>query len=478
MKRIAALAIMILSVFITSCGGPQVELLDFIGNDTTDVDYNGYEFNFEFGKEAGYDEDNMIYVYNINTIQGDALLSRIQQIKDEINVNINIAQKYDIYELQNVVMSGSEAIDACQHDRFNYMWIYAKAGLLYPITDFPEYIDLSETDKYGDANALEPGMIDSVPYVVNPVSWYGFETLDSHIMTYNIDLFEKYGITNFHEFYENGTWTWKTYEDEFLKKARVETADGILPAIWTDYRSLFDILMYSNGTEFITKDENGNTEVSLAPAKMIKAYDQGAEWCKNYPDIIDLTGGLFYTEVFCQEQALSTLALAHQLTTGEIVYNQFGHSFRYNIAPFPAGPDAEYGVWAQYLQRAEGWGICKTSNDPEIAAHTISLLFEPFEEFKEQSLFDFYNSNTFISETDTEIYFELMKNVRYNYTFGPSHDIGRGVAEVFGMGMKKGMSFAEVFEKNRTLLDEMVNDYMLPNYDYMYENYYSKLETE
>lgn len=480
MKKFSALvlsAVMLFSCLLLSSCGETVELMDFIGSDVESADYEGYVFECYFQNEAGYDEEKMLYVYDRNTLQGDALLSRMNEIKETINVNIEFNQECDIYEFQTAAMSRAIEADTCQLDRFNYMYNYAKAGLLYPITDFPDYIDLSLEDKYGAANVLEPGMVDSVPYVITPVCWPGFQPLDSYVLTYNTDIFSRNGLTNFHEFYENGTWTWETFENEFLKKAEVPTDSGLMPAIDTHYIAFFDALMYSNGTEFLSRNEDGTVKANTSPAEMIRAYEQGKDWCGKYSDRMVLITELFNTETFCREKAISVLALAEQLTTGDIAYNKFGHSFSYNIAPFPCGPDAVYGKWAQFMQRAEGWGICKTSKEPTVAAHTVALLFEPFPEVGSyEDLYEYYNHGTFLSETDTKIFFELMENVCYNYTFGPDHDIGRGVADVFGSGMKDGKSFAEIYEKHTHLMRELVYDYMLPNYDYMYENYYSRFE--
>ena len=145
--------------------------------------------------------------------------------------------------------------------------------------------------------------------------------------------------------------------------------------------------------------------------------------------------------------------------------------------PFPAGPDAPYGVWAQYMQRINGVGIATTSEEPEIAAHTISLWFEPFEEFGgRDGLYDYYDGSIFLTETDTEIYFELMENVRYDYTFWDQRDVGRQVHSDFGGDIRKGVGIAESMERNRNTINEMVYDFIEPNFDYMYENYYYQFD--
>ena len=125
----------------------------------------------------------------------------------------------------------------------------------------------------------------------------------------------------------------------------------------------------------------------------------------------------------------------------------------------------------------KGIGIAKASEEPNIAAHVISLLLEPFEDFGGRNgLEDFYNTSVFLSETDTQIFFDIMDNVRYDYPFWDQSDIGRQMAYDFSKAAVSGKSATEAFEKHKHLIEKMVYDYILPNYDYMYEHYYSTLE--
>ena len=119
----------------------------------------------------------------------------------------------------------------------------------------------------------------------------------------------------------------------------------------------------------------------------------------------------------------------------------------------------------------------EASEEPEIAAHTLSLLFEPFEDFGgRDGLYDYYDTTTFINETDTKIFFDIMQYARYDYTFWNQTDIGRDMAARFGESAKQGLSAAEAYDKYKHYIDEMVYDFILPNFDYMYENYYYQFD--
>ena len=459
---------------LVSCSGQAPELMEFLSTETSgDYDFEGYKYYFYHENIPGAVEELIIYTYDKNTVQGEALLNRVNEIKTKYNAEVIFNQQLNDSQFQMQSMSGVLQADACCFTYLNAMQLFAKNGLLYPITDFSSQIDLSEADKYGDANILEPGMYESVPYVVCPLYWPGYQALDSFILVYNTDLLYPNGITEFHEFYENGTWTWKTFENEFLAKFRVPNNDGgYVPAFAAGYGPLFDMLMYSNGTEFITRNAEGNNVVNLYPQEFVTAYQQGLEWCRDYADVLDVKDGSLYMGYYLLGEAGATLSTAEHVTVGAVAYNP--NEFNYHIMPFPCGPDATYGEWAQFVQRAQGFGIPKSSKDPEIAAQILSLLLDPFEELGgEAGLYDFYESMTFPDATDANIFFELMEYTRYDYTFWDKADVGRSMASSFGTAMNQGKSAAEVYDMYKNKIEYMVVECMLPNFDYMYDNYYS-----
>ncbi len=473
-KLFSVIAMILISVMaFSACESTAVELLSFIDEAAGSADYEGYDFTIYF-ESAQYDPAETIFVYDKNTLQGEALLKRIDDIEKEINVNIGFNTQYTHITYQTAAMSGNVNADAITFGYMNAMLVMANGGFLHPITDFPEYIDLSDTDKYGTAPVLEAAMIDSVPYAVQPCYWPGYQSLDCYILTYNKDLTIPNGIPDFHEFWENETWTWETYEKEFLERAKVERSDGYLYAMSMVPIQYFSSLFYSNDVQLVRKNAAGENVVNPYPDEFVHAYETGLHWATTYKDTICFESGVASIDNFMNEMSMVGLAFASQVTTGAVAYDA---KFNYGLMPFPCGPDATYGIWGQYMDRISGLGIAKTSEEPAIAAHTLSLLYEPFEEFGgENGLYDYYNTNIFLTETDTEIFFKLMENVRYDYTFWERSDVGRQVHSDFGTAIKQGIGVSEAMQRHRNTIEEMAYDFVLPNYDYMYENYYSKLE--
>ncbi len=470
--KLKKLTLALLSILmLTACSGETVELLSFI-DESSSIDYEGYQCYFHAQK--GSDVETHILDYDRTTLQGEALSKRIDDIKNEINVEIIIEKNYDEYTYQIAAMSGLVKADIIFIRYMNAMQMLASGGFLYPITEFPDHIDLKDTEKYGGANVLEPAMIDSIPYAVQPLYWPGYQTTENMVLVNNTDMLSMNGITNFHEFYENKTWTWDTFENELLKKFNVRNSNGIVHALSVKDSEFFDMMIYSNNVQFVTKNSNGENVVDTFPKSFVTAYDKTLEWLTTYENI-DSDNDWESVEDFLNENAAVTLALGDKVTIGDIAYKS--SSFSYNIMPFPSGPDAPYGKWANFVMAMKGIGIAKASAEPNIAAHTISLLLEPFEEFGGRNgLTDFYNASVFLSETDTKIFFDIADDVRYDYTFWDQSDVGREMAYDFSKAAVSGKSATEAFEKLKHLIEKMVYDYILPNYDYMYEHYYSTLE--
>jgi len=163
MKRILIISALVFCIFITACGTQQT-LMPFIAKlSSGEYDFDGYKFYFYHENNPVINPDMYIFTYDKNTQQGEALMNRVNQIETDYNAEIIFNQDLDDSQFQTQTMSGVIHADVCNFTYLNAMQLFAKYGLLYPITDFSEQIDLSQEDKYGAANMLEPGMYKGVP---------------------------------------------------------------------------------------------------------------------------------------------------------------------------------------------------------------------------------------------------------------------------------------------------------------------------
>lgn len=472
MKKLKSVIASLLSIMLlSSCAGSGPELLDFIGDTSSKQNFDGYTVKI-YQSETDEDERIELFGYNIGSIEEAALKSRIAEIEKDYNITILFNNDFDRESIRLKLSAGDFDADIVYYEGFGAMQDFAKAGFLCPMTDFPDQIDLSDAEKYGGANVLEGAMINSVPYAVQPVQWPGFQALNCFFLVYNSELFAQNGLTDLHEFYENETWTWDTFETELLEKAaslNLQTTDGPMYTLSTHRGNLFSSLVYSNNTQYITKNEAGENVVNPYPTTFVHALEKGLEWGSKYNDTIDLSQGFWEIDDFLMGNALTTLATSEAVTTGGVAYNKYG-SFEHRIMPFPVGSDAPYGMWSQYMQRIYGMGIPVSSKEPEIAATVISALFEPLEGMED--LYEYYSNYTFNTQLDADIYMAAGQFVRYDYTFDGGSDLNRTLSNTFGSALKSGKSAQEIMDSQRNAMVSLIENYMLENYDYMYENYY------
>lgn len=478
MKRIISIFILSAILLISACGAAPVELLDFLGAETNGYDFGGVEISISSTYIMPADNSdvgafNKLF-FDANTIFGDAILDRAEAIEKNLNVTLNF-KNHARDQVRMLLMANSLDADIVNYIEFGDMQNFAAAGYLLPITDFADIIDLSQTEKYGGANVLEGAMINSVPYAVQPVSWPGWEPAECYVMAYNRDMFSENSIVDPQEFYENKTWTWDTFENEYLAKVNIETSLGKIPVLGTGPVPLFYGLSYSNDVQYVKRNAAGEYVVDATPAELIEALEEGRSWVTTYGSNIDLSAGYWDFNEYMDERALMTLTAPEQLIYGGLAY---GVEFLSGLMPFPCGPSMEYGIWGQAIQRIRGFGITRTSSEPEVAAHVIAQLFEPFDDYI-GSREEYYDTYVFASDSyDTEIYFAITENTRYDYTFDGGSDLFRSITNNLAGVLRAQSTVSEAVQSYSGAIESIAEEYIFPNYDYMYKNYYSIRDAE
>lgn len=462
MKKISAIIALSLTLFLTACN--SATLVDFIGDESSDTDFGGCVIHFYLENDT---ENTTQIAYQDNTPQAEALLTRIDNIEKEANCTIALDKDTDKGVVELKLMSGNFDADILSYSGSNVLREWAAANLLYPINGFPDVIDITDAKKYGSLNVLEAAMIDAVPYAVSPVQWPGYQPAECYVMVYNEEMMKENGLTDLHEYYENKTWTWDTFENEFVAPTNIQNEEGLLPVLQTDEPDFYQCVVYSNDVQFIKKEADGTYVADPCPDSFVKAIEWGQNLIKNYGDKILSNTDSYALEEYLSGKALSAFAITSQATVGRIAYNELGN-FTSRIMPLPCGPNCEYGKWGQCLQRLYGFGIPYCSSNPDVAAYVISKLCDPFEEFGgENGLFDYYKRQVFGDEIDTEIYFALADNVKYDYTYQCGREIGEFFGDVMVYSRKSVSEAVDLYKDGMTT---MIEKYMLKNYEYIDQN--------
>lgn len=464
LKRIIPFVLAI--ILLTACTSESVTLIDFLGNeDDFVVTYGGHVLKLYQDNDP---KDVVIVFADNNSPQSDALLDRIKHIENKYDLVIERTNKGSDDFIEFYIRAiGSDATDVelMFRDNGKSTWFLAEAGVCIPFTEFPDIIDLSDTDKYGTPGVLEAAMINGKPVTVQPGYWPGYQSGECFYMAYNKDEAASLALTDLHEYYENETWTW----DQLLKyfddaNVGITKEDYRLFTAHSGY--LLNLIFYSNGFDFFDLVD-GKPVFNVYNNECLNCLEFYKELDTKYGERVDIGTTRWDIDKFVEEKSLTAMCIAQDAVTGDLAYNI---SFNYGLMPFPMGPDAEYGKWAQSVTRTSGFNIPKTVDDPDMVARVVSEFCEPFEEFggDKQGLIDYFSTAVFPTELDGEIYFAVEGNVRYDYDDANLIQCFQGMA----LGLRSG-SPTEVLQKNYNTIYNVYTKYIEPNLvGYILENMY------
>lgn len=461
MKRFFAIMILLATILVTACG-QSGELLPFLG-DESGLDLNNIEVKWVW---TGGTITTPKYV--IDTPQYDALISRISEIESELGCDIvyNIPtgdvaldRNLEVVNVEAELMAGSLDYDIVFTNLHSESF---KTGMYYSMMDLSDYIDWTDSEKFGHRGLLEAGMYHGVPYMVYPINWPGFDGVEMCVAAYNRDLFGQYALTDPQEFYEQKIWTYDTFTNEFLAKIDIDNSanEAKRYAFQTDEPDFYQCLIVSNNVQFVRKAEDGSYVAEPYPQSFVNAITWAQNTIREYKDIILYDSDTYANEEYCMGEVFMAWAPTNTVTTGSIAYNDKA-VFDSGVMPLPAGPDAVYGEWGQCVQDLMGFCIPVTSLKYEAAATVIDALCEPLTGFENKR--DFYEM-TFTNPLDVEIYLELGKHTRYDYTYDDDR-VGRTLGEFFGeVATQPGRSIYEATETLRHVMTNLVENWILPNY--------------
>ena len=461
MKRFIALAVAAVLTFFTftSCSGEQISLLEFID----DGDSNVRDLSNE--TITILDEQDNIFDIKENTTLYDLVLARMDEIEKKYNCTLErkvITNDYTEYVTSNFFSSKSPADIIFSKSSGSY--VFAAAGFLYPLTELQDYLNYEDSEKFGAPGLLEAAMVDGIPYGVQPVQWPGFYVTSSFLLVYNKDMVSEQGLTDLHEFYEAETWTW----DNFLGiiDAFDVGADSSTYALSAAERAMAPLVLRSNGVKFASYSD-GQVTSDFTETKSVKALQWYQQLYKDYGHKI-LNVPYWDITAFTNEKSFMTVASGEQVISSDLQYDS---SVVFGLMPFPSGPDAVYGEWAQWCEHLMGFSISSLTNHPEACAEIISDLCEPFDEFGgSDGPSSYLTEQVFQDEIDTEIFINVGKYIRYDYWRCEDNLLEFFVEFSESYKSRTAMEFIEKYEPE---ISALVENTIKPNYEnYIYDHLY------
>ena len=462
MKKVLSiilLSVLILTVFTSCTSGSGVTLLNFINSEADAIDMDGKTVSIS--SESDYKD--ALFEQMENTAMYDAIINRLDEIEKKYNCNIEHIEHAGsptvIQNMMSLAATGDSEIDIIYGHGYNKIGKLAYAGILYPLTDLKDYIDYTNSEKFGTAGLLEAAMINGVPYAVQPVQWVGFANSFAFHLVWNTEQFTQFGLPNLHEYYENKTWTFENFEKLFEAYSAVANEEVDLIAFQKGYFAL--AALYANGVKMCDYD-GSEFYCDIADNKSIRA----AEWVLNlfnkYDDIIT-TVGSWETDGFIHEKVI----LQPVQVSAASLFLPYEVDFQYSLMPFPSGPDATYGEWANFVEAIRGFGISYFSDVPDAAARIINDLCEPFPEVTPTGLYDYYNEQVFYNPIDVEILLDVGKYTRNFYS------VGNETLWQFKDSFDGKQTASQIIDKYKSRIEALVEEYIRPNFEgYVYDQLY------
>jgi hypothetical protein len=455
MKKLISCLLLLVFVFgICACGQTQQEE-EF--NLDLDALYDGGTVNLD-GYECiiiqSFDLEQP-FSYPLDTLMSDAVLKRMSDIGKEFNCTVTLTAEPNSY-LEGTITKVYSGVHVADIGYTHQPSKLVQASALHPLDVLRDYVDYMDSDKFGSLGMLEIGMKDGVPYTVSPSSWPGKQmSYTYNIFSVNEDLISRYGKVDPRDYYENGEWTWSTFET-VLPDYQIEDGDFTATAVNFTW-GLID-LAFVNGANLIKVDDAGNAKPALDSAVIAETFDWFSNLYKRYPDCIGVLGYNEMTSGFLAgEIVMAQTSFSHMM--GDIVY-EMGN---YGVVPMPCGPNGTYGEWPCAISDFDSFGIYINAKQPDGAAMVISRMCDPIEGYETLEGLQDYASGIFYDSRDVEFFTTYLKDARWNYWTV-------GIFDYFGNAKNdavKGASSSEIIEKYAPAANALVEEYVVPNYDFI-----------
>ncbi len=472
-KVISISLVMLFCLGLLSACGESVELLAFIDSNSSD-DLDGYEFKlmqtFESDGSSGGLSDENLFGYPANSVLGDAILKRISDIESELKCDIQIStNNYDGSLLASMVMADSLKYEAMYSSSHEITMNLAAAQSLHPISDFSEYVDFKNAEKYGTPNVFEINSYKGEMYGLTPISWIYKEPRAIGITVFNMDLVDKYGFTNPREYLENKAWNWDTMET-VISNYYVNEGDKTVYSMACRSFDFIKLSAMGNGTDLFFYDEKGLPASDFGSDEMMSAFDWYYHLVDNYSEHFALPmnndngSWELVKDAFCIQQNSVACVTAPNVLYYDIIYtvNEFA------VLPFPTGPNGIYGEWPAAMEAAECFSVFVTAKEPENCFRIIDSLAEPLDGYETPDLVsDYLAELTFYDKSDVETVLNVYKYGEYTYWTENDGKIGN-MYRAFVSAVNSKTS-AEVLSAQAPIISNYINEFLAPNmaiYDY------------
>lgn len=459
MRKLCFMLIAVLVLFCAGCGQasePDGAVPDYnmFEDDNAPLNFNRYHALFI--QEPDFDYPNTPFHYVPDSSFYDLAMDRINDIEKTYNCELEFTTTYgngpNIYSfLRRSIFAGLDFGDYVYGSSSNYNFTSAVDGLYVPLTEVSDYIDVTDSEKYGTANLLECCMYKGVPCGVIPaaiplkVSAACIEPIiimNEHVIKVN-------NMTDPRDLLDSGSWT-LDYFVEHMRDYYVADGDSKIYAMMTGNENWTVGFIGGYGCRFVF-EENGdcvsvfkNPMLVNALSESIDGYHRNREYLRfGVGTIEDLYNGdvVMYNSITSEIEKVTKNV------------DDFG------LVWFPRSSVIEDGQQVTYFSAIDTISITKSTQEPEVAAFILSKLLDPFPGYDSEGMKRSLFNTTFFDIRDVDIYLNLSKCSCFMYYAAGGYS---AFSELFTI--QTNVSPAELVSGKVDKLDKVIDEYIRDNY--------------
>lgn len=305
----------------------------------------------------------------------EALYNRIKFVEENYNCKIEFVNLGGDYYNQYVtsVLAGEPVCDIGYVMTYKLLPSLIEGGIAYPISDlgvigFDDYKWRSDVVEAGYYKGKNYGMLLKDPEIRYGIFW-------------NKTLFEKYGLPDLYELYDNNEWTWDKFK-EIAIAGNVDTDnDGTIDIHgFNERESLEWCYLYSNGLNIVTKTDSGMT-IDLSDNKVIEALTALQDFTTTV-DYMHGWQGDWQSQIWSFRDGTSMMCLEeYWISYSYLTKADTGMVDEWGWVPFPKGPSAT--DWSCYGKEFGGRFMLNGIENPEEVALIYDLITDIVEDDSE-----------------------------------------------------------------------------------------------
>jgi ABC-type glycerol-3-phosphate transport system substrate-binding protein len=448
-KRIILL-MLVLTLALCACEQAVEEVVPEYEGAAEGVDLEG--FNATWGWKGA--EGSSVFGFIPDTENADFALQRKSDVEKALNCKIKLAYSSSLLDnFRAGILAGYQDYDIIAAD--GNLMPDVRAGYL---TGLSQYLDVTNTDKWGTPNMLQQMLWEKDLFGVVPFAWPDLiYRLSGHILAVNENLITILAQTDPREYVENNEWTWDKFE-EVLADYTYTEGDRTVYGVRV-HLPYYAINMFLSSGVAISSYQDGHVVAGVYTEVGREALERAQkiyyETCSDYfHPLTDSVGD----DEFVNGEAVMYLTWMNELTgnTRWIMYNMDN----VGVLPFPQGPHATPGKYLSYHENLLlVFGIPFNAKDPAVSAQIMDAMCEPFEKYKtKEDIIDYMASQIFFDRRDAEVVVNEVMNTEYGFYSEGARIVLEGVGQT-------NTPVSRILESNQSRYDTIVEEYMIPCYE-------------